>query len=70
MAVFEVFDGDPPELRQAKLETIKIFEEGLLLYYRKSIHKAAQMFADCLRQNPTDPVARIYLDRCQERLSD
>jgi len=69
VAVFEVFDGDPPEMRQAKLETIKIFEEGLLLYYRNSIDKAAQIFADCLRQNPADPVARIYLDRCFERLT-
>ncbi|MGK7900347.1 MAG: ATP-binding protein [Hormoscilla sp.] len=68
VAVFEVFDGDPPEIRQAKLETIKIFEEALLLYYRNSIDQAAQIFAECLRQNPTDPVARIYLDRCKERL--
>lgn len=66
VAVFEVFDGDPPELRQAKLETIKIFEEALLLYYRNSIDRAAEMLADCLRQNPADPVARIYLDRCKE----
>lgn len=70
VAVFEVFDGDPPELRQAKLETIKIFEEALLLYYRNSIDQAAEMFADCLRQNPADPVARIYLARCQERFSE
>jgi class 3 adenylate cyclase/CheY-like chemotaxis protein len=65
VAVFEVFDGDPPELRQAKLATAGIFEEGVLYYYGSSFRKAAQQFEECLRQNPEDKVAQIYLDRCQ-----
>jgi class 3 adenylate cyclase/CheY-like chemotaxis protein len=66
VAVFEVFDGDPPALRQAKLATTGIFEEGVLYYYGSSFRKAAQQFEECLRQNPDDKVAQIYLDRCRQ----
>jgi class 3 adenylate cyclase/CheY-like chemotaxis protein len=66
VAVFEVFDGDPPELRKAKLATTGIFEEGVLYYYGSSFRKAAQRFEECLRQNPEDKVAQIYLDRCRQ----
>ena len=65
VAVFEVFDGDEPELREAKLATSTIFEEGLLLYYGQSFQKAAQRFQEALRINPRDRVAEIYLERCQ-----
>jgi class 3 adenylate cyclase/ActR/RegA family two-component response regulator len=68
VAVFEVFDGDPPQLRDAKLATTGIFEEGVLFYYGSSFRKAAQCFEKCLAQNPDDTVAQIYLERCQERL--
>jgi class 3 adenylate cyclase/ActR/RegA family two-component response regulator len=68
VAVFEVFDGDPPKLREAKLATTGIFEEGVLFYYGSSFRKAAQCFEKCLTQNPDDTVAQIYLERCQERL--
>ncbi|NER39663.1 MAG: response regulator [Oscillatoria sp. SIO1A7] len=65
VAVFEVFDGDEPELREAKLATSTIFEEGLLLYYGQSFKKAAERFKEALRINPRDRVAEIYLERCQ-----
>ena len=65
VAVFEVFDGDEPELREAKLATATIFEEGLLLYYGQSFKKAAERFQETLRINPRDRVAQIYLERCQ-----
>jgi class 3 adenylate cyclase len=68
VAVFEVFDGDPPELRQAKLVTAGIFEEGVLSYYGSYFDKAAHRFEECLRQNPEDKVAQIYLDRCQTQI--
>ncbi|MGC1196620.1 MAG: adenylate/guanylate cyclase domain-containing protein [Geitlerinemataceae cyanobacterium] len=68
VAVFEVFDGDPPDLRKAKLATAGIFEQGVLYYHGNSFHKAADRFEDCLRQNPEDRVAQIYLDRCQMQL--
>ncbi|HAX80364.1 MAG TPA: guanylate cyclase [Cyanobacteria bacterium UBA11372] len=64
VSVFEVFDADPPELKERKLITKAIFEEALVLYYMKKFSQAAELFADCLRQNPMDNVAQIYLERC------
>ncbi|HEY9635295.1 MAG TPA: response regulator [Coleofasciculaceae cyanobacterium] len=64
VTVFEVFDGDEPEIKEGKLATKTIFEEGLLLYQQHLMRDAAQRFEDILRINPMDTVAQIYLDRC------
>ncbi|MBE9114667.1 PAS domain S-box protein [Lusitaniella coriacea LEGE 07157] len=66
VAVFEVFDADPPELHDAKLKTKTIFEDGLLSYYRGAIEIARQRFNECLQIFPDDTVAQIYLKRCDE----
>ena len=65
--VYEVFDADLPEIREAKLATKKDFEQALLLYNLGSFYAAARRFQDCLRINPTDRAAQIYLERCQGR---
>jgi hypothetical protein len=63
--VFEVFDGDEPQIKQGKLTTKSMFEEGLLLYHQSAFMEAAQLFEDILRINPRDTVAQFYLERCQ-----
>jgi predicted ATPase/class 3 adenylate cyclase/GAF domain-containing protein len=68
VAVFEVFDGDEPELREQKLMTSSLFEEALMLYYRKAYQEAEKLFQDCLRQCPKDRAIRVYLERCQSNL--
>jgi hypothetical protein len=65
VTVFEVFDGDEPKIKEVKLATKTIFEEGLLLYQQHLMREAAQRFEDVLRINPMDTVAQIYLARCQ-----
>ena len=65
VTVFEVFDGDEPKIKEVKLATKTIFEEGLLLYQQHLMREAAQQFEDVLRINPMDTVAQIYLARCQ-----
>ena len=65
VAVFEAFDGDEPTIRQGKLATLKVFEGGLWLYYKRSFSEAAKMFEAVLTMNPSDTVAQIYLQRCQ-----
>ncbi|MDJ0555693.1 MAG: hypothetical protein QNJ68_14860 [Microcoleaceae cyanobacterium MO_207.B10] len=42
-----------------------IFEEAMILFNRGKKIQAAQLFQDCLDKNPTDKVAKIYLERCQ-----
>lgn len=66
VSVYEVFDADKPEIREAKLVTKQDFERGVLLYNLGYFIEAAQRFKNCLDINPTDTVAQIYLDRCAE----
>jgi class 3 adenylate cyclase/PAS domain-containing protein len=65
VSVYEVFEADPPKLREGKLATKSAFEEALLLYHLHSFTDAAQLFEECLHLNPHDTVAQIYLERCQ-----
>jgi adenylate cyclase len=64
VTVYEVFDADLAEVKAGKLATLQLFTEALSLYNMKSFRQAAGLFADCLRQNPGDKVARIYWERC------
>ena len=68
VAVFEVFDGDDPELKEAKLATKAIFEEGLFLYHHQATKEAAQRFEVVTHNNPRDVIAQIYLARCQSQV--
>jgi class 3 adenylate cyclase len=70
VTVFEVFDGDEPKIKEGKLATKTIFEEGLLLYQQHFMRDAGQRFEDVLRINPMDTVAQIYLDRCRVRCDE
>jgi len=65
VAVFEVFDGDEPHIKQSKLATKTMFEQGVLLYYQRQMQQAAQHFEVVLEMNPRDTVAQLYLRRCQ-----
>lgn len=67
VGVFEVFDGDEPQIKEAKLATKAIFEEGLFFYHQQFFREAEQRFADVLRLNPADKVAQIYLERCYSK---
>jgi len=65
VSVYEVFDSDPPKIRDSKLATKFAFEQALLLYNLHSFSEAEQLLEDCLRLNPDDRVAQVYLERCQ-----
>ncbi|MCT7950344.1 CHASE2 domain-containing protein [Ancylothrix sp. C2] len=70
VSVFEVFDADPPDIKQRKLATKPLFEEAILLYYMQSFREAGQKFQECCQLNPQDRVSQIYLERCQNCLKD
>jgi PAS domain S-box-containing protein len=65
VTVYEVFDADLPEVKAGKLATLQVFSEALSVYDMNNFREAALLFADCLRHNPGDKVAQIYLNRCQ-----
>jgi class 3 adenylate cyclase/FixJ family two-component response regulator len=63
VSVYEVFDADAPEVHAGKLATLPTFTAALSLYNQGKLDEARNLFADCLRQNPLDRVAKIYLER-------
>ncbi|HAX76169.1 MAG TPA: adenylate/guanylate cyclase domain-containing protein, partial [Cyanobacteria bacterium UBA11372] len=67
--VYEVFDADPPEVKEGKLFTQAVFKQAIVLYNLGILSEAAQLFSHCLHLNPGDKVARIYLERCQQQES-
>ena len=62
--VYEIFDGDPPEIVRLKVETKVNFEEGLRLYYDRKFAESSVQFNQVLEKYPEDKAARIYLTRC------
>ena len=63
--IWEVFDGDPPEISKYKLGIATIFEEARSLYQSGQFHDALELFSDCLARNPKDKTAQVYRDRCK-----
>jgi class 3 adenylate cyclase/FixJ family two-component response regulator len=66
VTIHEVFETDRPEVKEGKLNTLPVFIEAIYNYGAGKHQEAAQLFAECLQQNPMDRVAQYYLERCQE----
>jgi class 3 adenylate cyclase/FixJ family two-component response regulator len=65
VAVYEVFDADPPKLREGKLATNSYFERAIFAYHNSDREAAVRLLQQCLQVNPDDTVAKMYLQRCQ-----
>lgn len=65
ISVFEVFNGDPIAMQDAKLETKTQFEQGLFLYFMGFVEEAEHLFESCLEVNQSDRVVQLYYERCQ-----
>jgi PAS domain S-box-containing protein len=63
VSVFEIFDGDPAEIVDLKLETRTDFEKGLLHYHSQEFTEAQEHFEQVLKCNPDDKAAQLYLKR-------
>lgn len=68
VTVYEVFDADPPAIKEGKLATLKLFAEALAIYSEGKFTKAARLFADCWHENQGDRASKIYWERCQSAL--
>ncbi|MDY6784022.1 MAG: ammonium transporter [Cyanobacteriota bacterium] len=66
ITLFEIFEADPPQLREAKIESKTKFERGVVLFHQKQFAEARHYFENCLDLNSGDRVARIYLQRCKK----
>ncbi|MDP2825044.1 MAG: adenylate/guanylate cyclase domain-containing protein [Sulfuritalea sp.] len=64
-SVYEVFDGDPPPLRDAKKNTVKNFERALAYYHIDDILTARERLNAHVANVPEDDAAYVYLERCE-----
>ncbi|TAF56090.1 MAG: response regulator [Oscillatoriales cyanobacterium] len=69
VSIFEVFDGDPSELRSQKYEMRSIFEQAVFDFYQANFEAAHIGFERCLVTAPDDRAAQIYRDRCRLKLA-
>jgi len=60
VTIYEVFDGDSPEIKAGKLATRELFVEALANYSAGKFAEAGQLFAECWRLSEGDRPAKIY----------
>ncbi len=68
--VWEVYEGDAPNLAERKHETNQQFERGVDLYHNGQQAEALTIFESLVNLNPDDSAASLYLRRCLRRTPD
>ena len=68
--VFEILDADPDTLREKKLATKVDFEQAIGLYQSRNFVEAGKLFAAVIAASSDDPVAALYLKRCEAFIAD
>jgi hypothetical protein len=59
VTVFEVFNGDPPQMIESKLKTLVLFQQGFKLYHRAKFAEAQDLFNDVLQVESADRAKQI-----------
>jgi hemerythrin len=67
-SVYEVFEGDPEQIRARKESTRTRFEEAVAYYHLRAAAKAIPLLEACVRDVPEDYPAQLYLERCRDFL--
>ncbi|MDM8515424.1 adenylate/guanylate cyclase domain-containing protein, partial [Desulfobacterales bacterium HSG16] len=63
ITVYEVFDSNEPEIRDAKLKLMDRYNEGISLFRKGKWRKSQMLFAELIKKLPTDAVVKIYEER-------
>lgn len=64
--LFDVYDGDEPETKNAKRKTRVLFENGVDLFQRRKFYDARLHFIEVLKANRMDGAAKRYLYLCNQ----
>lgn len=67
--IYDVFDGDPVEIRNIKRKSKMVFEKGVELYSQQKLAESRQHFIEVLKMAPADKAAKHYLLSCDEYLN-
>ena len=65
ITLYEVFDADPAELRETKKMLLPLFWQAYDAFWSNELGEAQELFEQYLFSHPTDPVAKMYLERCR-----
>lgn len=65
-SIYEVYDTDCYKSKSLKTKTKRWFEEALAHYHYKEIDTAKTLLQKCVKLNPDDLPAQVYLDRCNQ----
>lgn len=65
VTVYEVLDGNLPDIREAKIATMEKFVTAFTAYQQRHLEIAEELFQACLDQNPHDKAVELYIKRCQ-----
>ncbi|MDP1611045.1 MAG: bacteriohemerythrin [Sulfuritalea sp.] len=68
-SVYEVFDADPDELREAKLRTQSLFGRAVACYHLRDVAGAHALLLQCREMGPPDSVVELYIARCERFLA-
>jgi two-component system sensor histidine kinase ChiS len=68
VAVYEVFNADPPDVIALKMQTLDSFEQGLMHYHRREFAEAWACLNSVLQINAHDKAAQVYMQRCEQIL--
>lgn len=66
--LYDVYDGDELESKNAKRKTRILFEKGIDLFQKGRIYDARLHFIEVLKANRMDGAAKEYLYRCNQYL--
>jgi predicted ATPase/class 3 adenylate cyclase/GAF domain-containing protein/tRNA A-37 threonylcarbamoyl transferase component Bud32 len=69
ITLYEVFDGDPPQVLQLKSATAAAFDRGITAFHSRDIASALTLFQEIVALNPADHCARFYVERCMRAAS-
>ncbi|MBF0279556.1 MAG: CHASE2 domain-containing protein [SAR324 cluster bacterium] len=69
VALYEVFDADPPKIRDSKWASAPVFEQARTLYEQQNFSEAAALFGQCSSLSPLDHVVQLYIERCKLRVN-
>jgi hypothetical protein len=66
VGIYEIFDADAEPLKTQKLQGLAAYHQALILFHSNDWQAAQRQFEACLQLCPSDPVVRVYLERCRE----
>ena len=68
--IFEILDGEKPDIKKQKLSTNKDYTNALQQYRNGNISDALQLFVKIKHESIEDKVIDIYIDRCQDLIKN